>query len=200
MCSSLNILLFSFWVPVAVVLKVTAPQGLRIPPWVLPLIIIVSFFSHPLAKLLKFYLFKGSQGCPSLHLGDGANGRLKSLSCYEKLFHSILRPFPSQLKNKQFYQILIRSGTQELTCKTSSWEPQRLPRTKQLMFHIFGLFKLFMCYLWISFPPRITNNATNVEWETHQPFSRQIVKVKNALESKKQGKLVTTSYFIFNII
>lgn len=83
------------------------------------------------------------------------------------------------------------------TCKTSSWEPQGLPRTKQLMFHIFGLFKLFMCYLWISFPPRITNNATNVEWETHQPFSRQIVKVKNALESKKQGKLVTTSYFIF---
>lgn len=157
-------------------------------------------FSHPLAKLLKFYLFKGSKVCPSLHLGDGANGRLKSLSCYEKLFHSILRPFPSQLKNKQFYQILIRSGTQELTCKTSSWEPQGLPRTKQLMFHIFGLFKLFMCYLWISFPPRITNNATNVEWETHQPFSRQIVKVKNALESKKQSKLVTTSYFIFNYI
>ena len=68
------------------------------------------------------------------------------------------------------------------------------------MFHMFGLFKLFMCYLWISFPPRITNNATNVEWETHQPFSRQIVKVKNALESKKQGKLVTTSHFIFSDI
>ena len=61
MCSSLNILLFSFWVPVAVVLKVTAPQGLRIPPWVLPLIIIVSFFRIPLRNSWNFTYLKGAR-------------------------------------------------------------------------------------------------------------------------------------------
>ena len=51
-------------------------------------------YSHPLVKLLKFYLFKGSWVCPSLQREWSAKLGL-FLATRAEFFHSVLRPFPS---------------------------------------------------------------------------------------------------------